>query len=89
MRQYALVLPEALVHEAQEVAQAKQLSLDDGVRTAIAAKIEAARTAQYVRTRAARADFQAFLAVLERITQAAGPVVKGDAIEPGRGVRSP
>ena len=46
MRQYALALPEVLVHEAQEVAQANQLSLDDGVRTAIAAKIEAARTAQ-------------------------------------------
>jgi hypothetical protein len=80
MRHYAVELPEALVHEAQAVAQAAQLSLDEFVRAAIAEKIAAARTAQYVRTRAVRADPQAFLAVLERIKQAAGPVVEGDEL---------
>jgi hypothetical protein len=80
MSHYALELPEALLQEAQEVAQAEQLSLDDFVLAAIADKIAAARTAQYFRTRAARADPQAFLAVLERIKQAAGPVVEGDEL---------
>ena len=80
MSHYALDLPEALLQEAQEVAQAEQLSLDDFVLAAIADKIAAARTAQYFRTRAARADPQAFLAVLERIKQAAGPVVEGDEL---------
>jgi hypothetical protein len=80
MSHYALELPEALLQEAQEVAQAEQLSLDDFVLAAIVDKIAAARTAQYLRTRAARADPQAFLAVLERIKQAAGPVVEGDEL---------
>ena len=35
MRHYALELPEALLHTAQEVAQAAQISLDDFVRAAI------------------------------------------------------
>ena len=60
-------------------------ALEDCRLAVLAEKIAAARTAQYVRTRAARADPQAFLAVLERITQAAGPVVEGDALEPDGG----
>jgi putative PIN family toxin of toxin-antitoxin system len=80
MSHYALDLPETLLQEAQAVAQAAQTSLDDFVRLAIAEKIAAARTAQYFRTRAARADPEAFLAVLERIKQAAGPVVVGDEL---------
>ena len=80
MSHYALDLPEALLQEAQAVAQAEQLSLDDFVLAAIAEKIAAARTTQYFRTRAARADPQAFLTVLERIKQAAGPVVEGDEL---------
>ena len=80
MPQYAFELPEALVQAAQKVAKAEQTSLDDFVLVAMAEKITAARPAQYVRTRAARADPQAFLAVLERIKQAAGPVVEGDEL---------
>ena len=83
MHQYAFALPEALVHAAQELAQAEQMSLDDFVLAAMAEKIVATRTTQYVRTRAARADHQAFLAVLERIKQGAGPVVAGDELEQG------
>ena len=80
MPQYTFELPEALVRAAQEVAQAAQIALDDFVRAALADKIAAARTTQYFRTRAARADPQAFLAVLERIKQAAGPVIEGDEL---------
>jgi hypothetical protein len=80
MSQYALELSETLLHEAQEVAMAEHTSFDDFVRAAIVEKIAAARTAQYFRTRAARADPQAFQAVLERIQQAAGPVVEGDEL---------
>jgi len=80
MSHYALELPEALLHEAQEVAMAEHTAFDDFVRAAIVEKIAAARTAQYFRARAARADPQAFQAVLERIQQAAGPVVEGDEI---------
>ena len=85
MPQYTFQIPETLVQVAQEVAQAEQTSLDDFVLAAITEKIAAARTTQYVRTRAARADPQAFLAVLERIKQAAGPAMEGDALEPDGG----
>ena len=70
------------MQEAQDVAQAAQLSLDDFVLAAIAEKVAAARTTQYFQTRAARADFHAFLTVLERIKQTAGPVVEGDELDP-------
>jgi hypothetical protein len=80
MSQYALEIPEVLVQAAQEVAQAQQTSLDAFVCVAIAEKIAASHTAQYFHTRADRADPQAFLAVLERLKQAAGPVVEGDEL---------
>jgi hypothetical protein len=41
------------------------------------------QTVQYVRTRAPQADLQAFLAVLERLKQAAEPGGAGDELEPG------
>lgn len=85
MPPYALALPEALWQAAHEVAQAEQMSLDDFIVAAIVDKIAAARTTQYFRTRAARADPQAFLAVLERIKQVGGPVVEGDARAPDEG----
>lgn len=80
MRQEAVELPETLLQEAPAVAQAEQTSLDDFVRLAIAEKMAAARTVQYFRPRAAQADPQAFLAVLERMQQAAGPVIEGDEL---------
>jgi hypothetical protein len=80
MSQYALEIPAALVQAAQDVAQAQQTTLDDFVCEAIAEKIATAHTAQYFRTRADRADPQAFLAVLERIKRAAGPVLEGDEL---------
>jgi hypothetical protein len=80
MSQCALENPEALVQAAQEVAQAQQTSLDDFVCVAIAEKIAVSHTAQYFRTRAGWADPHAFLAVLDRIKQAAGPVVEGDEL---------
>jgi hypothetical protein len=80
MSPYALELPETLLHEAQEIAKAEQTSLEDFLLAAIAEKIAAARTTQYFQTRAARADPQAFLAALERIKRAAGPVVEGDEL---------
>ena len=74
MHGYACEFPEALVQAVQAVAPAAQTLLDDLVRLAMAEKIAAACTAQYAQTRAARADPQAFLGVLERLTQAARPV---------------
>jgi hypothetical protein len=53
MRPYAFELPEALVHAAQATAQAVQISLTDFVRAAIAEKIAATHTAQYVHVRQA------------------------------------
>jgi hypothetical protein len=80
MSQHALEIPEAFVQAAQEVAQAQQTSLDDFVCAAIAEKITASHTAQYFRTRASRADPRVFLAVLDRMKQAAGPVVESDQL---------
>jgi hypothetical protein len=89
MHHAIFALPEALVQEAQAVAQAEQTSLDAFVWTAMRGKIAAARTAQSFRTRAARANPQAFLVVLERMTRAAGAVGAGDELEPGRGAGPP
>ncbi len=69
MNPWAVHRPEALGH----------------VRTARADKIAAARTTPSVRTRAARAAPQAFLAVLERRQPVGGPVVEGDALAPAAG----
>jgi len=80
MSHYTFELPAALVQDAQAVAQAEQLALEDFVRLAIAEKIAATRTTQYFQVRAARANPEAFLAVLERMKQAAGPVVTGDEL---------
>jgi hypothetical protein len=44
-------------------------------------------TVQYFHTCAAWADPQAFLTVLERIKQVAGPVVEGDELEQGHGAK--
>ena len=77
---YPVQIPEALVPDAQALAQAVQTSLDDCVRLAMVDKMTAARTAQSVQTRATRADSQAFPAVLEWGKQAAGPVVTGDEL---------
>jgi hypothetical protein len=85
MHHALFALPEALVQEAEAVAQAEQTSLDAFIWTAMREKIAAARTAQSFRTHVARANPQAFLAVLERIKQAAGPMVAGDE----RGVGPP
>jgi len=51
------------------VAQAQQTSLDDFVCVAMPKRSPPPHTAQYFRTRAGRADPQAFLAVLDRIKQ--------------------
>jgi hypothetical protein len=88
MSQDALDLPEALLQAVQEVAQAEQRALDDCVLPTLAGKIAAVRTVQDFRHRAARATPQAFRAVLARIKHAAGPVVEGDELEPGRGAHS-
>lgn len=80
MSHYTLDLPETLLQEARTLAQAEQTSLEDFVRRAIAEKIATAHAVQAVQTRATRADLQAFQAVLERLTQTAGPVVPGDEL---------
>jgi hypothetical protein len=80
MPPYVVQLPEALVQAAQAAAHAAQMSLEDFCLAAIAEKIAATRTTQYFRARAARTDAQAFLAVLARIQQVAGPVVEGDEL---------
>ena len=88
MPQDTFPIPEALVQVAPEVAQAEQTALDDFVGAAMTDKSAAARPAQYVHPRVARADPPACLAVLARLQQGAGPVVEGDELEPGRGARS-
>ena len=47
----------------------------------------ASHTVQYFHTCVAWADPQAFLTVLERIKQVAGPVAEGDELEQGHGAK--
>ena len=78
MSTMSLRLPESLHQRARELAKREGISINQLIATALAEKISALDTIQYLEERAARASREAFLEVLSRVPS--GPPVSGDEI---------
>ena len=63
---YALRLQAYLKSEAERVAKAEGTTLNQFINVAVAEKLSALRTAEYFQERAARADLEKALGVLDR-----------------------
>jgi hypothetical protein len=74
----SLRLPESLHQRARELAQREGISINQLIATALAEKISALDTIEYLEARAARGSRQAFLEILDRV--AAGPPDPGDEV---------
>ena len=76
MSQYALRLPDSLMEAARKVAKRDSTSLNQLFLTAIAEKISAIDTEEFIRERAVRADPDAYRKVLGKVHDV--PPQKGD-----------
>jgi hypothetical protein len=75
---FALRLQPSLLEEARKLAEAEGVALNQLINVALAEKLSAARTEEYFRTRAERADFAAMRDILDRA---------GDENPPAPGMR--
>ncbi|HVG39190.1 MAG TPA: hypothetical protein VM870_07880 [Pyrinomonadaceae bacterium] len=60
-------LPDSLLKQARELADEEEISLEQFVSSALAEKISALRTVDYLKQRAARADRSRFEQALGRV----------------------
>jgi hypothetical protein len=81
MSKYALRLPDSLYEAARRLARADGISLNQFIATAVAEKVSALDTADYLARRGQDADLDAYRRVLERVPDAT-PVV-GDELPDG------
>jgi hypothetical protein len=66
MSNYALRLQASLMEELKRVVAEEGTTINQFINIAVAEKLAALRTAQYFKERAARADMEAFWAILEQ-----------------------
>lgn len=78
MSTMSLRLPESLHERARELAKQEGVSINQLVATALAEKVSALDTVEYLEERAARGSREAFLDALSRIPNA--PPVLGDEV---------
>lgn len=78
---YALRLQAGLKAEAERVAKAEGTTLNQFINVAVAEKLSALRTAAYFRERAARADLDGAVALLEGFGDPDLPLREGDEME--------
>lgn len=78
MSQYALRLPDSLMNAARKVAKRDSTSLNQLFLTAIAEKISAIDTEEFIMERAVRADPEAYRKVLSKVHDV--PPQKGDEL---------
>ncbi len=78
---YALRLPESLKREVEQVARDDSTTLNQFIVTAVAEKLATLRTVTFFEERAARADWTAALAVLNRT--GGEPPREGDELPEG------
>ncbi len=78
MSSYSLDLPNDLLEEIQQIAQASQLSLDQWVLNAIAQKLEAEKALRLFQSYAQKADFNRFDQILARVPD--GKPMPGDEL---------
>lgn len=89
---YALRLQSSLKSEAERVAKAEGTTLNQFINVAVAEKLSALRTAEYFQERAARADVDKALELLERAGDEPpreGDEIVSDVRRPRRSRRSP
>lgn len=67
MSKYALRLPDSLYEAAQHLARADGISLNQFIATAVAEKVSALNTAEYLARRAEKADVDAYQQILWRV----------------------
>ena len=79
MSTLSLRLPESLHKQIKELSERKGISLKQFIATAVAEKLSALMTVEYLRERAARGDRARFDAVLARVP--AAPPPSADRIE--------
>ena len=78
MSTMSLRLPESLHERARELAKREGISINQLIATALAEKISALDTLEYLEERAARGSREAFLEILSRVPS--GPPVPGDEL---------
>lgn len=79
MSQYALRLPDSLMEAARKIAKRERTSLNQLFLTAIAEKLSAIDTEEFIMERAVRADADTYRKVLQKIRDV--PPQKGDEID--------
>jgi hypothetical protein len=77
----SLRLPESLHEKAREMAEREGISINQLVATALAEKLAALMTVDYLQERASRGDRKAFEAVLRKVKDR--PPVPGDKLQAG------
>jgi hypothetical protein len=78
---FALRLQPSLMEEAEKIAKAEGVAVNQLINVAVAEKISALRTEQYFAERAAKGDIKKALQVLKRAGKANAPV-PGDELPP-------
>ncbi len=78
---FALRLQPSLLEEARKLAEAEGVALNQLINVAVAEKLSALRTADYLTARAARADIPKALKILKR-AGVGKPPTKGDELPP-------
>ena len=78
MSTMSLRLPESLHERAREVAKREGVSINQLIATALAEKLSALDTVEYLRARAAKGSREAFEEALGKVP--AGPALEGDEL---------
>ncbi len=76
---FALRLQPSLLDEARKLAEVEGVALNQFINVAVAEKVSALRTENYLAARAARADVPKAIAILKR-AGAGRPPLKGDEL---------
>lgn len=79
MSTMSLRLPESLHERAREIAKREGVSINQLIATALAEKLSALDTVEYLEARAARGSRDRFLEVLSRVPE--GKVAPGDEVD--------
>ena len=87
MSMLSLRLPDSLHRKVRELAAEESISINQFIATAVAEKLAALLTEEYLEERARRADPTAFDRILARVPDA--PPMPGDEREPTAGDRQP
>ncbi|MEO8564617.1 MAG: toxin-antitoxin system HicB family antitoxin [bacterium] len=78
MSSISLRLPESLHRQARALAEREDISINQLIATALAEKMSALMTGEYLAERAARRNRKKFDRVLKKVRQVGHPPVPGD-----------